>query len=175
MAYKIKIKLKTGKVIEKIFLKAKKTIDGNIIISDHPEIDIIVLNKKSKLVMLPKEEMDDEIYDTQKRLFKHLAKRGVIDMESFQAGNLFMSMEVKIPDALEGDKIQYVLYVVADFIEKELPFYEDQKEYEKQTEASLLDPEEDEYTEFDPSRHEEEKGSLRPAYQQYGIGAIYRL
>lgn len=176
MAYKIKITLKTGKVIEKILLKAKKTIDGNIIVSDHPEIDIIVLTKKSKVVMMPKDELDDEIYDTQKRLYKHLSKKGVIDMNSFQAGDLFMSMEAAIPESTDGDKIQYVLYTLAEFIEDELPFYEDQKEYEKQVEDNLLEPEPDEYSEFDPNRHAEEKGSMhRGNNKNFGIGAIHRL
>ena len=175
MAIKIKIKITPGKEIEKILLKAKKTIDGNIIISDHPELDIFVLAKKSKIIMMPKEEMDDEIYDTQRRLTKYLTKRGVIDMSTIQAGNLFMSMEVSIPESTEGDKIQYLLYVLADFIEEELPFYKDQKDHEQQMEKSLLEPEEDEYTELDPSRHAAEKGSMHPAQRQYGIGAIYRL
>ena len=176
MAIKIKIKIRPGKEIEKILLKAKKTIDGNIIISDHPELDIFVLPQKSKIIMMPKEEMDDEIYDTQRRLTKYLTRRGVIDMNTIQAGNLFMSMEATIPETTEeGDKIQYLLYVLADFIEEEMPFYKDQKEYEQQMEKSLLDPEPDEYTEFDPSKHAEEKGTLRPAQRQYGIGAIYRL
>ena len=176
MAIKIKINVTPGKIVEKILLKAKKTIDGNIIVSDHPEIDIIVLPKKSKIVMMPKDEMDDEIHDTQKRLIKMLGKRGVIDIESVQAGNMFMSMEAKIPEATEGDKIQYLLYVLVDFIEEELPFYASQKEHEKDMEQMLLEPEEDEYTEFDPEKyHAEKKGSMQQHIKHYGIGAIYRI
>jgi len=176
MAIKIKINITPGKVIEKILLKAKKTIDGNIIVSDHPEIDIIIMPKKSKIVMMPKDEMDDEIHDTQRRLVKALAKRGVIDVETVQAGNLFMSMEASIPEATEGDKIQYLLYVLADYIEEELPFYANQKQYEKEMEKMLLEPEPDEYTEFDPEKyHGEKKGSMARSIKQYGIGAIYRI
>ena len=175
MSYKIKIQLTPGKIIEKILLKAKKTIDGNIIVSDHPEIDIMVLPKKSKLVMIPKSEMDDEIYDTQKRLYKNLCGRGVVDFGTFQGGDLFMSSEAAIPDAQDGDKIQLLLYAIAQFIEEELPFYKDQKEYEQEVEKNLLEPEPDEYSEFDADRHAAEKGSLRPAKLNYGIGAIYRL
>ena len=175
MAIKIKINVTPGKIIEKILLKAKKTIDGNIIVSDHPEIDIIILPKKSKIIMLPKDEMDDEIHETQKRLIKFLSRRGVIDIESVQAGNLFMSTEAKIPEAEEGDKIQYILYVLVDFIEEELPFYASQKEHEKDMEQMLLAPEEDEYTEFDPSRHAEKKGSMQQHIKHHGIGAIYRI
>jgi hypothetical protein len=165
-----------NKKIEKILLKARKTIDGNIIISDHPEIDIIIFSNSSKIVALPKEELDDEIYDTENRLFRFLAKKGVVDYNTIQGGNLFMSMEAKIPEAEEGDKIQFVLYCLVEFIEKELPFYEDQKEFEQEMEKSLLEPEIDEYTDLNTSKHHAEtKGSLPPRYSRWGIGNIYRI
>jgi len=176
MAIKIKINVTPGKVVERILLKAKKTIDGNIIVSDHPEIDIIIIPKTSKLVVMPKDEMDDEVHDTQRRLMKILTSRGVIDFETIQAGNIFMSMEAKIPDAVKGDKVQYILYVLSDFLESDLPFYSNQKQYEKEMEDSLLEPEPDEYTEYDPEKyHKEKKGSMSQYIKQYGIGAIYRI
>ena len=165
-----------NKKVEKILLKARKTIDGNIIISDHPEIDILILTTKNKVVALPKEELDDEIYDTQKRLFKHLAKKGVIDFTSIQGGNLFMSMEAVIPEADEGDKVQFVLYCITQFIEKDLPFYKDQKEFEQEMEQSLLEPEVDEYTDLNTRKHHAAtKGSLPPRYTRWGISNIYRI
>ena len=176
MAYKIKIKL-GGKPVEKILLKAKKTLDGNIIISDHPDMNILVMPSKSKIVCLPKEELDDELYDSQKRLFDFLITKGVVDYNSVQDGNLFMTKEASIPDVVdgEGDKIQYCLFALANFIEKEAPFYRNMKEFEKEMENNLLDPEPDEYTEFDPARHSDTKGSLPPRFIRYGIHSIYRL
>ncbi len=165
-----------NKKVEKILLKARKTIDGNIIVSDHPEIDIIIFTANNKVVAMPKEELDDEIYDTQNRLFRLLAKKGVIDYSTIQGGNLFMSMEAKIPEADKGDKIQYVLYTISEFIEKELPFYKDQEEFEQQMEKNLLEPEVDEYTDLNTSKHHAEtKGSLPPRYTRWGIGNIYRI
>ena len=49
------------------------------------------------------------------------------------------------------------------------------KEFEKEMENNLLDPEPDEYTEFDPARHSDTKGSLPPRFIRYGIHSIYRL
>ena len=92
----IKITIKGTAKVEKILLNARRTIDGNIIVKDHPEVDLLVLPEKSKIVVLPKEELDDEVYDSQKRLFKFLVLKGVIEYDSVQAGNLFMSMEAKI-------------------------------------------------------------------------------
>ena len=164
-----------NKKIEKILLKARKTIDGNIIVSDHPDMDIVIYMKNNKLVSMPKEELDDEVYDSQNRLFKYLSRQGVVDANSIQAGNLFMSMEASIPEATKGDKIQYVLYAISNFIEDELPYYKDMEKFEKQTEESLLEPETDEYTEFDTDLHADTKGSLPPKMIRYGIHSIYRL
>ena len=87
-----------------------------------------------------------------------------------------MSMEGKIPNVSgEGEKIEYVLYSISKYLAKETPYYEDQKEFDKEMEDRLLDPEVDEFTEFDPGRHEENKGSLPPNMISYGINTIYRL
>ena len=175
MAIKINITA-GGAPIEKVLLNARKTIDGNIIISDHPDMNILVIPSKSKIVSMPKEELDDELYDTQKRLFDFLFKKGVIEYDSVQAGNLFMTKEATIPEMEnEGDKIQYCLYAISNFIDEELPFYENMKEFEKEMENQLLEPEIDEYTEFDPGRHSMSKGTLPPRMVKYGISSIYRL
>ena len=175
MAYKIKIKI-GGKPVEKILLKAKKTLDGNIIISDHPDMNILVMPSKSKVVCLPKDELDDELYDSQKRLFDFLIKKGVVDFNTVQGGNLFMTKEGTIPEAAgKGDKIQHCLYAISKFIDEEMPFYHHQEEFEKEMEKNLLDPEPDEYTEFDPNRHSDVKGTMPPRMVKYGIHSIYRL
>tara|TARA_R110000824_G_scaffold285090_3_gene473299 strand:+ start:9630 stop:10151 length:522 start_codon:yes stop_codon:yes gene_type:complete len=172
----IKIVIKEKPEVEKILLNAKKTLDGNIIVSDHPEIDLLILPKKSKIVALPKDQLDDEVYDTQKRLYKFLNKKGVIGYDSVQSGSLFMSMEATIAKTEKGDSLQYLLYAIAQFVEEELPFYRDQKEFEMDQEQSMLNPEVDEYTDFDPAKyHGEKKGSLPPRIQSYGINTIYRI
>ena len=163
--------------IEKIYLNAKKTIDGNILVSDHNDLVIMIKPAKGKIVAFPKEELDDEIYDSQKRLFDFLVKDGVVDMSTVQSGDLFMTMEATIPDVKgEGDKIQYCLYSVSKFIDKEAPFYKSMEEFKQEMEDNLLEPEEDEYTEFDPeTHHSPSKGSLPPNMVKYGIHSIYRL
>ena len=175
MALKLKITI-DNRVIEKILLNARKTIDGNIIISDHPEIDIFILTTKNKVFCIPKDQMDDEIYDTQNRLFKFLTKKGVIDFSTVQSGNLFMSMEAVIPKSDEGDSIQQVLYAISIFVAEEQPFYDNLEDFEKEMEEQLLEPEPDEYTEFDPVQyHSDVKGSLPPRFVRWGINNIYRL
>ena len=176
MAIKINIVSELGENIEKILMNARKTIDGNILIFDHPDMNIMIMPAKSKIISLPKDELDDELYDTQKRMFKFLVNKGVVDYESVQDGNLFMTKEATIPDMQgEGDKIQYCLYVLSKFIEEELPYYENMEKFKQDMDDRLLEPEIDEYTEFDPRRHAGTKGSLPPRMVKYGIHSIYRI
>jgi len=174
MTLKLNINIDTEKDAI-IFLNARKTIDGNIIISDHPDMDLLISLKNNKIIALAKKEMDDEVYDSQKRLYKHLVKMGIVNFDSVQSGNLFMSMEAAIAEPEDGDKVQYALYAISKFIEEELPYYEDMKRFDKETEQNLLEPESDEYTEFDPALHADEKGSLPPRLIKYGIHSIYRI
>jgi hypothetical protein len=171
------IKIKINKRVEYIKLKASKTLDGNIIIADHPDMQIIIMPKTNKIVALPKDELDDELYETQNRFFKSLVKRGVVDYNSVQAGNLFMSMEgLMLKPSGEGDMVEHVLFAVFKFMEIDLPFYRDKEEFEKEEEARLTDPEADERTEFDPDRfHDDVKGSLPPKGAAYGINSVYRI
>jgi len=175
MALKLKITI-DNRVIEKIMLNARKTIDGNIIVRDHPDIDIFVISGTNKVVAMPKDQMDDEVHDAQQRLFKYLLSNGVIDMNSIQSGNTFMSMEAGIPEADSGDPIQFVLYAISNFCDEEQPFYDDLQDFEKEMEKQLLEPEPDEHTEFDPEKyHSDVKGSLPPRFASYGINSIYRI
>ena len=63
----------------KVKLDIRKTLDGNIIIQDHPYIDIIISPSKSKIIALSTIAMDDKVYYTQNKYFDFLYKRGVID------------------------------------------------------------------------------------------------
>lgn len=68
----------------KVRLDVRKTLDGNIIISDHPDIDIIVMPKSSKVMVIPKKLNSGVVYGAQDRLFNYLKDRGVIDPSSIQ-------------------------------------------------------------------------------------------
>ena len=91
-----------------IRLDARKTMDGNIIIQDHPYMDIILSPKNKKIMALSKVLMDDRSYYTQNRFFDYLYKRGVIDPASVQGSNIFASLErvgdhiINISEALAG-------------------------------------------------------------------------
>ena len=65
----------------RIELKARRTIDGNIIILDHEDIDIVLMKEKKKCVTFPKDTMSDKVYYSQDRMFKFLSRKGLINAE----------------------------------------------------------------------------------------------
>tara|TARA_R110000824_G_scaffold310628_1_gene497903 strand:+ start:56 stop:619 length:564 start_codon:yes stop_codon:yes gene_type:complete len=157
-------------------LDARKTLDGDIIVRDHPDVDIVVSVQKNKIVAFPKENPNDEVYMTQDKLFDFLSKKGIVSPESVQGGNLYGSMEGKILENEELDVVKICLMTLAKFVEEEKPYFDYMDKFEKQQEERLTAPSEAESSEFDPARHASTKGTLQPIYirSPYGMSFTYR-
>ena len=65
-------------------LNARKTLDGNIIVRDHPDVDVVIMVEKNKIVVFPKESLTDEVYQTQDKLFDFLSNSGIVSPETVQ-------------------------------------------------------------------------------------------
>ena len=176
------IKMKVGKSTDpqpktdiKMELNARKSVDGNVMIFDHKEIDIVIMPSKSKIVAFPKEMLSESIYEVQDRLFSFLSRKGIIDRSTVQGGSVFMSMEATLPKSDKYNVNEVALFSIAKFIEDEKPVYEFDQAWEEKEEERLSEPPPGEYTEFDPEQyHSVRKGSVRPDVK-YGISSIYRL
>lgn len=157
-------------------LAARRSLNGDIMIFDHKDIDIVLKLSKGRIVAVPKEQQDDKVYESQLRLFEYLARKGIVDYEAIQGGNMFMAMEAKLQESDDYDVPQIALVTIAKWIEQERPYFEWQEKWEEEQERKLLEPEEGEYTEFDPDKyHSEEKGSMRPKAVPFGTPGIYRF
>lgn len=157
-------------------LNARRTLDGDIIVRDHPDVDIIVMVGKKKIVAFPKETLTDVVYQTQNKLFDFLSKKGVISPESVQGGSLHGSMEGKILPNEDLNVISISLVNIANFVDEERPYFEYMEAFEKQQEEMLTEPDEEYSSEYDPRRHNDTKGTLRPIYirSPYGMSFTYR-
>jgi hypothetical protein len=157
-------------------LNARKTLDGNVIVRDHSDIDIVVMVAKKKIVAFPKEKITDEAYQTQDKLFDFLSKKGVISPESVQGGSLHGSIEGDILENESLNVIDFSLMSVAKFIEEEKPYFDYLEKFEKHQEERLVAPSEEDSSEFDPSRHADIKGTMQPIYirSPYGMSFTYR-
>ena len=86
------IKKKIG-IQKDIVLDVRKTLGEQFVVFDHPDVDIVIIPESNKVLALAKHTPNDEVYDTQDRLFLLLRKEGIVDPESVKAGFVYGSME----------------------------------------------------------------------------------
>ena len=67
------IKIKVGYPEARVEIKARKTLDGNLLILDHDMIDIVLIPNENKVMSFPKTLAADDSYGSQSRLFEFLA------------------------------------------------------------------------------------------------------
>lgn len=153
-------------------LKARRTLDGNILITEHSEMDIVIMPEKMKIVAFVRDSYEDTVYEAQNRLFKYLFKKGLISPDSVHGGNVYGSMEAKMVPAQSPVAIdEMALLVVGKFIEAEKPSMDYQKAMEDERIEDLTEPDEVERTELGKIPHAAEKGSV-PIHQvrRYAYG-----
>ncbi len=120
----------------------KKTLSGDFLLQEHPDIDIIVMPQKFKILALAKEDQTDQVYNLQEKLFNYMVKKGVVLPESVISGNVYGSLQGSFPEQSPGgeDVLQVVIYNLANFIEDERPLVAMEKEFEDRMEKALLEP-----------------------------------
>ena len=157
-------------------LNARKTLDGDLMIFDHNEIDIILMPQKNKIVAFAKDEISEEVYEAQDRFFKFLSSKGVVAYDSIQGGNVYSSMEAAILESKEVNQYDTTLLVINKFIEAEKPLMDFEKAWSEEEEKRLTDPGPKDSTEFDPEKyHRSRQGSIPPNAQAYGLNSVYKL
>lgn len=160
-----------------VALNAKRTLDGNIMIFDHEDIDIILMLEKNKCLSFPKDNMNEKVYYAQDKMFKHLTKKGVIDPSTVRGGNIYGSMEASIlKSRLPGvDSIQATLYSLYEFIQNERPYFVHAQNIDMDKLDHYLRPEDEYSTELGDVPHSDRKGSLDTRVRPYGFRYNYSL
>jgi len=153
-----------------------RTIDGQILVKDHPEIDIVIDPLKNKIMTMNKEGFDYESYGHSDEFFNAMHKAKIIEPDSIKASNVFGSFEALIrkPILDSEDSLQQTLLTVARFIVKERDFFNYTSDIKKEMEKRLFTPEDHETTELGEIPHEEAKGSIVPGLvRRFGQGYYY--
>ena len=155
----------------KLKLDIRKTIDGNLIIADHPDIDIVLMPAKKKILALASKLNSGTVYGAQNRLFNFLAKHGVIEFDSIQGGNIFASMEAHISQAPDIPEIKIALINIALWLESEEPSVNFVNNYEYEITKDLTDPDKADSTELGQVPQAARKGSILPSLVRgpYGL------
>tara|TARA_R110000851_G_scaffold165488_1_gene310448 strand:+ start:115 stop:690 length:576 start_codon:yes stop_codon:yes gene_type:complete len=157
-------------------LKAKKTLDGNIIIFDHDDIDIILRPEEKKIVTFKKDDVNGNVaYGAADRMFKYLASRGVINIATVQGGETLDSFQVTIPETNLEVPIKLIMLSIAKWIEKERPYFEYGEDYEDMMRDRLIEPDDEEATELGEVPHDKSKGSIVPGYYRSPYWMSYIL
>lgn len=161
----ISIKIGSAAAESKVVLELdiRKSISGDLMIFDHGDIDIVLSPAKNKIVVFPKETMNDLVYGAQNRLFDHLNKKGIVIPESVQAGSFYGSfegtMETSNKDATLGPKL--ALINISKFIEEERPYFEAVEAIVAMNDDEKIHPSKEDSTELGEVPQAAEKGSIR--------------
>lgn len=148
-------------------LKLRSAINGDLMILDHKDIDIVIKQGDKKIVAFAKDTLSDLVYGAEARLLEYLRKNGLIEIDSIQGGNIYGSLEGKLQ---EGKKtIEVALMKISEWMESEEPMMDGRTGYDDMQDDHLLSPDGEFSTELGEVPHEEEKGSIR----QHNLFAPY--
>ena len=161
----------------RIELKARRTLDGNIMILDHEDMDIVLMMEKGKCVTFPKSVMSDKVYSAQDRMFHFLSNKGLVNRASIRGGNVFGAMEAEMLEAkIPGiNREQAFLYSINEYITGEKPYFKSSEEYDDDRLDALLRPSPEDSTELGDIPQSDRKGSMSPGVRPYGFMYNYSL
>ena len=155
------VKITNNKLKDYVFeLTARENLSGDLMIYDHKDIDIVLMQEKKKIVAFAKDILTDNVYGAESRLFEYLRKRGIVAYDSIQGGNIYGSMEAKIIDSKKYDSVRSALVQIAEWFKEEGPMIEEMEQHDEMMDDELLNPDDDKATELGEVPHEEEKGSI---------------
>ena len=141
-------------------MNMRKALNGDLMIFEHKEIDIVIMTEKNKIVAFAKDLMSEVVYGAESRLMEHLRSSGIIEYDSIQGGNVYGSLEGKIHESKERDSIKSTIYQVYRWLESERPYMEAVQGHDEYMEDNLINPDAEYSTELGEIPHEDQKGSI---------------
>jgi len=157
----------------RVYLQIRRSVGGNYMIFDHPLFDVVIQPKTNKIVTFSKRTVSTDPYPSQDKFFDYLMRKGMIEGDSVQGGNVFGSLEATYPVNDDVDTIEALLLVIYYFMKDEVADVKAALMYADEIEDSYTEPDEEDSTELGEVPHKEKKGSIDPGYKPYGL--IYRL
>ena len=157
----VSVRVVNNKISEfKFDILAREALNGDIMIFEHKDIDIVIMQEKKKVVAFAKEMLNDNVYGAEKRLFDHLRKTGIIQFDSIQGGNIYGSMEAVVLDSKKYDPMKSALIQISEWCKSEKPSNEFLESHDDMMQDNILNPDDEHATELGEVPHEEEKGSI---------------
>ena len=179
MAIKIKYGPGADDAFVRLEMDIRKSMNGDLMIFDHGDIDIVLSPKTNKVVAFPKQTMSDLVYGAQNRLMSELVKKGILVPESIQAGSYFGALEATIQESanpdINGPKL--ALINISQFIEEERPYFENKEAIISMQDDELIHPDKEDSTELGEVPQSTEKGSMKRQFVRdpYSLNYIYTV
>lgn len=141
----------------------RKSVNGDLMIFDHGDIDIVLSTSGNKITAFPKESLSDLVYGAQNRLFAFLQKKGIVVFESVQAGAFCGAMEAQLQKPFKEslDSAKLALVNLSSFIEEERPYFESLEAMVAMDDEMLIHPDKEDSTELGEVPQSTEQGSIR--------------
>jgi hypothetical protein len=177
------ITIKIGKEEEtetiRLEMDVRKSINGDLMIFGHGDIDIVLSTSSNKVTAFPKETMNDLVYGAQNRLFAFLRRKGIVVMESIQAGSFAGAMEgvLQKPFKESIETAKFALVNIDKFIEEERPYFESLEAIVAMDDNELIHPDKEDSTELGEVPQSVEQGSIRPGFVRdpYSLSYLYTV
>jgi len=179
MALTIKIGRGNQSAVVQLEMDIRKSMNGDLMIFDHGDIDIVLSPGKNKVFAFPKETMSDLVYGAQNRLFSHLRKKGVIIPESIQSAAFCGALEATMENSFKEDldTAKMALINISRFIDEERPYFESTEAIVSLADDELVHPDKEDSTELGEVPQAVEKGSIRQGYirDPYSLSYLYTI
>jgi hypothetical protein len=141
-------------------LMTRSAINGDIMILDHKDIDIVLKQKDSKILAFAKETISDYTYGAEARLLEFLRRKGILEYDSIQGGNIYGSLEGKLMTSEEVEVNKVALKVISEWMETEDSYLKGTTAYDEMSDDHLISPDGEYSTELGEVPAEEQKGSI---------------
>jgi len=123
--------------------------------------------------------MNELVYGAQNRLFAFLRRKGIVVMESIQAGSFAGAMEgvLQKPFKESIETAKLALVNIDKFIEEERPYFESLEAIVAMDDNELIHPDKEDSTELGEVPQSVEQGSIRPGFVRdpYSLSYLYTV
>ena len=179
MAITIKVGPAAAPKIVTLELNIRKSVEGDLMIFDHGDIDIVVSPGKKKIVAFPKENINDLVYGAQNRLFDFLHKKGIVIAETIQGGAFYGAIEGTLQQSPDKTGIGPKLAIIniSEFIEEERPYFEAAEAIIAMDDDALVHPDKEDSTDLGEVPQRVDQGSITPGYirDPYSLNYMYTM
>ena len=141
-------------------LMTRSAINGDIMILDHKDIDIVLQQKDGKILTFAKDTLSDFTYGAEARLMEFMRKKGILVYDSIQGGNIYGSLEGQLMTSEDVEVNKVALKVISEWMNTEESYLKGSTAYDHMEDEHLLDPDNEYSTNLGEVPQEEKKGSI---------------